>query len=214
MLQATLPREGHGDGRRVKSLAMDPLSTQARVLNAATEVFLEHGFVAASMDMVRQRAGVSNGSLYYHFPTKAKLADVLYAYTLRDFHSALQPSIGERATAEAGVRSMIRAYVNWVVAHPDRARLLHELRRGGHLSDEGEWAKEREDSFRALSDWVSRKVAEGQMRKMPFALWVALVFAPAISLTAHWVKQPSPGVSPAVRSALERAAWLAVSPDE
>ena len=193
---------------------MDPLSTQARLLNAATQVFLEHGFAASSMDMVRQLAGVSNGSLYHHFPTKARLADVLYAYTLRDFHSALQPSIGERTTAEAGVRSMIRAYINWVVAHPDRARLLHELRRGGHLSEDGEWTKEREDSFRALSDWVSRKVAQGQMRKMPFSVWVALVFAPAISLTAHWVKQPSPSVPPAIRGALERAAWLSVSPDE
>lgn len=193
---------------------MDPLSTQARLLNAATQVFLEHGFAAASMDMVRQRAGVSNGSLYYHFPTKAKLADVLYAYTLRDFHSALLPSIGERTAAEAGVRGMIRAYVNWVVAHPDRARLLHELRRGGHLSDDGEWTQEREDSFRALSHWVSQRVAQGQMRKMPFAIWVALVFAPAISLTAHWVKQPTPSVAPAIRGALERAAWLAVSPDD
>jgi AcrR family transcriptional regulator len=193
---------------------MDPLSTQERLLNAATQVFLAHGFAGASMEMVRQLAGVSNGSLYHHFPTKAKLADVLYTYTLSDFHAALLPCIGERTAAEAGVRGMLRAYVGWVLAHPDRARLLHELRRSGHLSDEGEWAKASEENFRVLSDWVSRKVAEGQMRKMPFPIWVALVFAPAISLTAHWVKQPDPSVPPAVRSALERAAWLAVSPDD
>lgn len=192
---------------------MDPLPTQARILNAATQVFLEHGFAASSMEVVRQRAGVSNGSLYHHFPTKAKLADELYAYTLRDFHGALLPSLGESIAAEAGVRGMLRAYINWVVAHPDRARLLHELRRGGHLSDEGEWTREREDNFRVLSDWVALKVAQGEMRKMSFPVWVAVVFAPAISLTAHWVKLPSPAVSPAVRHALERAAWLSVSPD-
>ena len=192
---------------------MGPLPTQGRLLNAATQVFLENGFAASSMDMVRQRAGVSNGSLYHHFPTKAKLADELYAYTLRDFHNALLPAIGERTTAEAGVRGMLRAYINWAVAHPDRARLLHELRRGGHLSDEGEWTKQREDSFHHLSDWVGGRVAQGQMRKTSFPVWVALVFAPAISLTAHWVKQPNPVVAPAVRHALERAAWLSVSPD-
>lgn len=190
---------------------MDPQSTQARLLNAATQVFLEHGFAASSMEMVRQLAGVSNGSLYHHFPTKAKLADVLYAYTLRDFHSALLPSIGAQVDAEAGVRGMLRAYVQWVVAHPDRARLLHELRRSGQLSEEGDWAKEREDNFRVLSEWVALKVAEGQMRKMPFPVWVALVFAPAISLTGHWVKQPQPSVPPAVRGALEGAAWRSVA---
>lgn len=190
---------------------MDPQSTQARLLNAATQVFLEHGFAASSMEMVRLRAGVSNGSLYHHFPTKAKLADVLYTYTLRDFHEALLPATKDRMTAEAGVKGMLRAYINWVVAHPDRARLLHELRHGGHLSDDGEWTRERDDNFRVLSDWVSRKVEEGQMRKMPFPVWVALVFAPAISLTTHWVQQPEPTVPPAIRSALERAAWLSVA---
>jgi len=192
---------------------MDPLSTQEKLLNAAAQLFLANGFAGASMEMVRQHAGVSNGSLYHHFPTKARLADALYTYTLNDFHAALLPCIDERTTAEAGVRGMVRAYVAWVVAHPERARLLHELRRSGHLSDEGEWAKAREQNFRVLSDWVARKAVEGQMRKVPFPIWVALVFAPAISLTTHWVKQPNPTVAPAVRSALERAAWLAVSPD-
>jgi AcrR family transcriptional regulator len=192
---------------------MDPQSTQARLLNAATQVFLQHGFAGSSMEMVRQLAGVSNGSLYHHFPTKARLADVLYTYTLRDFHNALLPSLGERSTAEAAVRSMVRAYINWVLAHPDRATLLHELRRGGHMSEDGEWTREREESFRVLSDWVSHKVSEGKMRKMPFPVWVALVFAPAISLTGHWVKQPNPAVPAAIRGALERAAWLAVAPD-
>jgi AcrR family transcriptional regulator len=60
---------------------MDPSSTKARLLNAATQVFLQHGFNGASMELVRQQAGASNGSLYHHFPTKAQLADALYAYT-------------------------------------------------------------------------------------------------------------------------------------
>jgi AcrR family transcriptional regulator len=191
---------------------MDPQSTQARLLNAATEVFLKHGFASASMDMVRQHAGVSNGSLYHHFPTKARLVDVLYAYTLRDFHSALLPSITASTTGEAGVKGMIRAYVGWVVAHPERARLLHELRRGGHLADQGEWTQERSGNFRVLSDWVAARTADGEMRKMPFPVWMALVFAPALSLTSYWVGQPKPSVPAAIRAELERAAWLAVAP--
>ena len=65
----------------------DPSSTRSRLLDAAATVFLAHGYAAASMDMVRQAAGVSNGSLYHHFPSKALLADALYAHTLRDFHA-------------------------------------------------------------------------------------------------------------------------------
>lgn len=41
---------------------MDLTPTRSRLLDAAAIVFLAHGFAAASMDMVRQEAGVSNGS--------------------------------------------------------------------------------------------------------------------------------------------------------
>jgi len=192
---------------------MDALPTHARILNAAADVFLQHGYAASSMEMVRQVAGVSNGSLYHHFPTKARLADALYAHTLHDFHAALLPCLAADASAEAAVRGMLRAYVAWVLAHPGRARLLHDLRREGPLTDDGEWSKERAQTFDALAQWVSAQTAQGQMREMPFPVWLALVFAPALSLTHHWVRQPTPKVSAAVRNALERAAWLAVSPD-
>jgi AcrR family transcriptional regulator len=191
---------------------MDPTSTKVLVLEAAARVFLEHGFSAASMDQVRQEAGVSNGSLYHHYPTKAKLADALYAYTLRDFHSSLLAAIAGRVSAQSGVKGLIRGYVRWVLRHPDRARLLHKLRRTGDLADT---ASERNQAnaaaFAALADWTQDKVKAGEMRDLPFDLWMALVFSPAMSLTRQWVTQQEPSVPPKVRAALEHAAWMSVA---
>jgi len=191
---------------------MDPTSTKALLLDAATKVFLDHGFTAASMDLVRQQAGVSNGSLYHHYPTKAALADALYAYTLRDFHATLLIPLKAGATAESAVKGLIRAYVQWVVKHPERARLLHELRRTGDMTDA---ASERNaanaEAFGALAEWVQQKVEAGEMREMPFPVWMALVFSPAMSLTQQWVKQEKPAVAPKMRAALEHGAWMAVA---
>ncbi len=192
---------------------MDPNSTRSRLLDAATAVFLQHGFAAASMDMVRQEAGVSNGSLYHHFPTKALLADALYAHTLRDFHAALLGPITGRATAQSGVKGLIRAYIAWVEQHPDRARLLHELRRTGDMTAGAEMGAANADAFGTLAQWIDTKVAAGEMRALPFQVWMAVVFSPAISLTPHWVNQPVPAVAPKVRAALEHAAWMAVAGD-
>ena len=100
------------------------------------------------MDLVRQEAGVSNGSLYHHYPTKAQLADALYAHTLRDFHATIMVPISGRASAQTGVKGMVRAYIQWVVDHPERARLLHELRRSGGLADAGAKAKDRVSKIR------------------------------------------------------------------
>ncbi len=190
---------------------MDPNSTRSRLLDAATAVFLQHGFAAASMDMVRQEAGVSNGSLYHHFPTKALLADALYAHTLRDFHAALLGPITGRATAQSGVKGLIRAYIAWVEQHPDRARLLHQLRRSGDMTGGTEMGAANAEAFGTLAQWIDTRVAAGDMRALPFPIWMALVFSPAIALTPHWTSQPVPAVAPRVRAALEHAAWMAVA---
>ena len=191
---------------------MDPTSTKTRVLDAATRVFLAHGFAGASMEMVRQEAEVSNGSLYHHFPTKAQLADALFAHTLRGFHAAIHAPIHGRATAQSGIKGLVRAYVQWVVDHPAQARLLHELKRGGGLSDAGEWTQANAEAFEVIARWTRRKMDAGEMRDLPFPVWWAVVYGPAYSLTRHWSRQERPSVSPQVRAALEHAAWMAVAP--
>ena len=191
---------------------MDPTPTRARLLEAAAKVFLAQGFGNASMDLVRQHAGVSNGSLYHHFPTKAQLADALYAHTLREFHAVLLQPVRGRASAQSGVKGLVRAYVDWVVANPEGARLLHELRRSGDLADGGEWEAANAEGFAFLREWVRKQTDAGEIRVMPFAVWNSVVFSPAIGLTRHWVAKSPVEVPAKVRLALEHAAWMGVAP--
>jgi len=192
---------------------MEATPTRDRLLDAAAAVFLERGYSGASMDQVRQAAGVSNGSLYHHFPTKAELADALYVQTLHDFHGALLAAVKGSGDAEAGIKALVRAYVNWVVKHPDRAALLHKLKREGDVTDASSGiSAANAEAFGALRAWTEAQSAAGNMRELPFHLWMALVFSPAMSLTARWVKDARPSVPPKVRTALEHAAWMAVAP--
>lgn len=187
--------------------------TRDKLLAAAGRIFLEHGYEAASMDVVRRQAGVSNGSLYHHFPSKAHLAGALYLHTLRDFHAALLQPLARDPAAEPGVRGLVRAYLRWIVAHPDRARLLHRLRRSGELDGmEGAWIDPNRKAYATLRSWMEKQVAAGGMRHLPFSVWMALVFSPAYALTPQWVGAAQPSVAPAVRRALEEAAWRAVAP--
>lgn len=76
-----------------------------------------------------------------------------------------------------------------MVDHPDRARLLHKLRRVGDMADAGSKRNEANaEAFGALSAWMHKKVETGEMRAMPFPVWMALVFSPALSLTQQWVE--------------------------
>jgi AcrR family transcriptional regulator len=192
--------------------ATAPPTTKTRLLDVAAEVFLEFGFANASLELVRQRAGVSNGSLYHHYPTKTHLADALYAHVLRDYHAQMMGTLAKSPRAEVGVKGLIRATVQWVVQNPHRARLLHDLRMSGALVD---GPRERDETnakaFGVLAVWVAARTAAGEMREMPQPVWTALVFSPVMALMPHWANQPKPEVSPVVRAALEHAAWMAVA---
>lgn len=193
---------------------MTSTDARTRLLVAAAELFASQGAEAVSMDHVRQRAGVSNGSLYHHFPTRKHLAHALYAEILGEYQQTLLSRLQRARDAEAGVKALVNAHIQWVVDSPLKARLLHELRQGGALdADSAPWTQPNAQAFAALGQWVAAQVAKGALRPMPLRVWGALVFAPVLSLTSHWLAQDPPSVPAAVRRAIAEGAWRAVEPD-
>ena len=45
----------------------------SEIINAALEIFVEHGYAAAKLDDIAKKAGISKGSLYRYFDSKADL---------------------------------------------------------------------------------------------------------------------------------------------
>ncbi len=60
-------------GDKAQRRRATPEERQEDILNAALEVFSEHGFAATRLDDVAQRAGVAKGTLYLYFPDKETL---------------------------------------------------------------------------------------------------------------------------------------------
>jgi AcrR family transcriptional regulator len=64
-------RRDHRGDRARRRLSAD--ERRARILEAATEVFAEHGYAAASMGEIAMRAGVVASVIYDHFRSKREL---------------------------------------------------------------------------------------------------------------------------------------------
>lgn len=186
---------------------------RSALLDAAMALFLEKGFDDTAMEQVRQQAGVSNGSLYHHFPTKNHLARALYEQTLHAYHAAMLEVIRADPEAEVGVRGLVGAHMSWVADNPRGARVLHELRRTTAISGaEPDWGALNAEAFRALHRWCKARMDAGEMRALPFPVWIALVFAPMLALTPQWTRPGGPRLSPELRQAMGDAAWNAVQP--
>jgi AcrR family transcriptional regulator len=52
--------------------------TRRRILDAARELYVEHGWAATPLDDVARAAGVTKGAVYHHFSDKVALLRALY----------------------------------------------------------------------------------------------------------------------------------------
>lgn len=82
--------------------------TRAELISAATKVFAERGFHAASLEQIAREAGYSTGAIYWHFGGKDELfLAVFEAYALRrvteltEIHALGAGGMAERARALA-----------------------------------------------------------------------------------------------------------------
>ncbi|MEV6266098.1 TetR/AcrR family transcriptional regulator [Kribbella sp. NPDC051936] len=94
------------------------------ILAAATEVFLQHGYLGASMDEVAAKAGVSKQTVYKQFENKERLFTEIVLGTSDQLIDGLQQAYAETLEGAADAREALRA-----LAH----RLLQSLTADGVL---------------------------------------------------------------------------------
>lgn len=96
--------------------------TRRRLIEAATEVVAEHGFHAATVDRIAERAEFSVGALYSNFSGKDELLFAVF-----DGHLAW---FAERLEAIAGSAEPATALVEWIealAARPDQFHVFIEF---------------------------------------------------------------------------------------
>ena len=100
-----------------------PHETRTRILDAAEELFMLHGFEGTSMRLLTAKAGVNLAAVNYHFGSKDALIEAL-------FRRRLDPMNAERIAAlerleDLSAENIIRAFVG------PSLRLIEDGRGGG-----------------------------------------------------------------------------------
>ena len=93
------------------------------IVDAATAVFLEHGYGAASMDSIADKAGVSKQTVYSHFGSKAALFEAIIEDKCNELlsgQSAPAPSLPFAGTLdhEQVLKDMAENFLATVLAIP------------------------------------------------------------------------------------------------
>jgi AcrR family transcriptional regulator len=186
--------------------------TPDRIASAGLRLFAERGYAGTSMEQVRRAAGISNGSLYHHFPSRAHLAARLVLDGMRQCQDGVRRVLAGAGSAEAGIRGVVEDQSGWVEDHADLARLLY-----GELPDDVLLAAEPrfgEDNRRYVEDvggWLRARAERGELRRLPFSVTHALWLGPAQELARQWLQGRSRLTPRDASPDLAEGAWRALA---
>jgi AcrR family transcriptional regulator len=151
-------------GRRA---TRDLSARREEILDAATELFAEHGYSDAVTQALAERLGVGKGTLYRHFPSKRDLFLASVDRVMRRLREHVDGWIADAADPLDKIALAVRAFLNFFAEHPRYVELLVQERalfkdrtRPTYVVHREANATRWHDVYRALS-------SEGRIRDLP-----------------------------------------------
>ena len=106
-----------------------PHETRTRILDAAEELFMQHGFEGASMRMLTAKAGANLAAVNYHFGSKDALIESVFRRRLDPMNTARIAEL-DRLEKEAGGRPLSPAQIISAFIGAS-LRMIEDARNGG-----------------------------------------------------------------------------------
>ncbi|MDA3818929.1 MAG: TetR family transcriptional regulator [Candidatus Delongbacteria bacterium] len=87
-----------------------PQSTEAVILKAASEVFMERGFDGARMQEIADRAGLNKALLHYYYRSKEKLFNAVFERVLIEMIEGMIQIFEDNLTVFESIRSFFKKH--------------------------------------------------------------------------------------------------------
>ena len=180
--------------------------THQRLIRAALELFSSRGYHDTTTAQIAKKAGVAEGTIYRHFPSKQQLLNELYRAALRWAAKAVDDAAA--ATPRARLTLVAQALVEGAVRDPAVVKVGLLERHDTVLDDE---SRRTAREFRmGLERVIAQGKAEGAVRAGAVDVWVGVWLAVvSYALEKIVTKDWKPGDA-AVGLVIE-GAWQAIS---
>ncbi|MFB4328130.1 MULTISPECIES: TetR/AcrR family transcriptional regulator [unclassified Paenibacillus] len=116
--------------------------TSSHIVQAAYELFAEHGIERTSLGLISKKVGITKSSIYYHFATKEELISRTFDYIFRDHYFAAYFN-AESVNKDNFVETIIRGGLNMLPSDDE------EYRSTLRVLSEFTMLAERDEQFRA-----------------------------------------------------------------
>jgi AcrR family transcriptional regulator len=160
---------------------------RAAIMSAATRVIAVQGLGAPTATIAKE-AGVSNGSLFTYFDTKADLLNQLYLELKADMSAAALRGVPATADTRTQMLHMWSGWWRWATTHPDKRRALAQL----GVTDEITAASHRAagEAMAGVARILEASRADGPLRDAPLDFVVSLANALAEATIDFIIRDP------------------------
>jgi AcrR family transcriptional regulator len=175
--------------------------TRQRILDAAREMFVRHGYEATTMRAIAARIEYTPTAIYHHFRNKEALLTELGSLDFRALASAFQ-RIERIEDPIERLRRLGLAYVDFALEHPMQYQLLFMTRHPKVDDKRLARGDPSEDAYAFLRETCAAAIASGRLRaeykdtdQLAQIAWASLHGLLALHIVKHdddWIEWRNP----------------------
>jgi AcrR family transcriptional regulator len=167
-----------------------PKSDERRsaIMAAAVRVIASQGLSAPTAAMAKE-AGVSSGSLFTYFDTKAELFNALYLALKEEMAATALQGLPVESDVRAQMFQIWRNWVRWTAAFPDKRKALAQLTVSDDITPATRDAAQRATA--GMAAFIERSRKDGPMANVPLAFVGSLMNGIAESTIDYMIADPA-----------------------
>ncbi len=157
------------------------------ILAAATRLIASDGLGAATAAIAKE-AGVSNGSLFTYFETKADLLNELYVELKAESAAATMEGLPTGNDVREQLRHAHSSWLHWAASCPEKRRALAHLGVSDDVTAESRGTARK--AMAGMAELLDRSRKSGVLRDAPLGVVAAMMTALAETTIDFMIAEP------------------------
>jgi AcrR family transcriptional regulator len=167
-------------------------ANREKILNTALTLFTNRGFFGTPTSLISKEAGVSTGTLFFHFKTKEELIDTLYRRIKSEAAQQMCRDFETEKTALAKLRCIGFNAIAWGIENPAKQKFMEQFAHSSFVSTTAH--EEGMSHFLFLQDLVRDGILEGTIRNIDPGLLFCMMASSFSGLIARAYAEKDPGL--------------------
>jgi AcrR family transcriptional regulator len=145
----------------------DAERTRAELIDVATQIFAEHGFAGARVDVIAEQTRTTKRMIYYYFGGKEQLYMAVLEHAYRGFRSVEDSVELDKLEPVDAIRTLAERTFDHHLEHPEFVRLvsIENIHRGEYVRRLASLREFSQPAADAIQKVLARGVEEGVFRK-------------------------------------------------